>query len=114
MEALDEPRRDDADHALVPFRVGEDVAVTALLRLGPLVDLRDRRAEDPVLHGLPLAVHLLEPLREPPRFVRIVGEQQLERLARMPEPSRGVDPRREPEADGALVDDRGIDVRDAP
>ena len=113
MEALDEPRRDDADHALVPVRVGEDVAVTAPLRLGPLVDLRDRRAEDPVLDGLPLAVHLLEPLREPPRFVRVVGEQQLERLARMPEPAGGVDPRREPEADGALVDDRGIDVRDA-
>ena len=90
-----------------------DVPVAALLRLGPLADLRDRRAEDPVLHGLPLAVHLLEPLREPPRLVRVVGEQQLERLARMPEPAGGVDARREPEADGALVDDRGIDVRDA-
>ena len=31
----------------------------------------------------------------------------------MPEPAGGVDARREPEADGALVDDRRIDVRDA-
>src|SRR5206468_6612781 len=74
--ALDEPRRNDTDHALVPLRVREDVAVTSLLRLRPLVDLCDRRAQDPLLHGLPLAVHLLEPQREAPRLVRIAREQQ--------------------------------------
>jgi hypothetical protein len=112
MKSLDEPRRDDPDHAFVPVRVRDDVAAPATLVLRPLVDLRDRRAQDPVLDTLPLAVHLLEPEREPLRLGGVVGEQQLERLAWVAEPAGGVDPRSEPEPDGALVHDRRIDVRD--
>ena len=48
-EALDEARRDDPDHALVPVRAGDDVAAMAAARLGPRLDLVDRGAEDPLL-----------------------------------------------------------------
>ena len=54
--ALDEPRRDDADHAFVPALAGDDVAAMAALRLRPLLDLRDRFAQDALLDRLPLAV----------------------------------------------------------
>ena len=112
VEALDEPGRDDPDHALVPGLVGEHVAAAALFRLRPLVDLRERLAHDPVLDSLPLAVQLLELVREPAGLVLVLGEQQLERGARAAEPARRVDPRREPEPDGALVDPRRVDARD--
>ena len=80
------------------------------LLLGPLLDLRRRLAEDPRLDRLPLAVQLLELVREPPRLVGVVGQQQLERGARMAEPSGGVDARPEPEAARAGVDRRRIDA----
>jgi hypothetical protein len=63
VEALDEPRGDDADHALVPALVGEHVAALAALRLGPLVDLGERLAQDAVLDALALAVQLFELVR---------------------------------------------------
>src|SRR5205085_6604170 len=50
---LDEPRRDDPDHPLVPVLSGEDVAAPPPARLGPLLHLRDGRAENPVLDRLP-------------------------------------------------------------
>ena len=68
--ALDEPRGDDADHALVPVRAGDDVAAVRAALLGPGLDLVDRGAEDPLLDGLPLAVQLLELLGEPRRLGR--------------------------------------------
>ena len=111
MEALDEPGRDDPDHAFVPVLVGEDVAAAALFRLRPLVDLLERLADDPVLDSLPLAVQLLELVRELAGLVLVLGQQQLERRARAAEPARRVDPRREPEADGALVDSGRVDTR---
>src|SRR5262249_21422539 len=110
--ALDETGRDDSDHALVPVGVGERVPVTPPPRLGPLLDLLRRRPENAILYRLPLPVHLLEALRQPLRLGEVVGQEELERFARMAEPAGGVDPRCEPEADRALVDDRGIDVRD--
>ena len=39
VEALDEPRGDDADHALVPVLAGDDVRAPRLLLLGPRLDL---------------------------------------------------------------------------
>ena len=85
-------------------------ARTAPLRFRPFLDLRDRRAHDLVLDCLPVAVQLLEPVGEPARLVGVLGQQQLERCARMTEPARGVDPRREPEADRARVDRGRIDA----
>ena len=64
VEALDEPRGDDADHALVPVLAREDVAAAAALPLGQRLDERDRLAQDPVLDRLALAVQLLELCRE--------------------------------------------------
>ncbi len=111
IEALDETRGDDADHALVPVGAGDDVPAPAALRLRPGLDLRHGRAEDPVLDLLPLAVQLLETRREAARLLLVLGEDQVERCAGVPEPPGGVDPRREPEADRAGVDGGGVDVR---
>ena len=110
VEALDEPRRHDPDHALVPALVGQDVAAPALLRLRPFLDLGQRLAQDPVLDALPLAVELLELVSQFPGLVSVLGEQELERRTRPAEAPRGVDARREPEPDRALVDPRGIDA----
>ena len=87
-----------------------DVAALRLPGRRPCLDLIDGRAEDPVLDRLPVAVQLLEPLREPRRLVRVVGEQELERGLGAAEAPGGVDARREPERDRALVDRR----RDRP
>ncbi len=110
VEALDEPRGDDPDHALVPALVGEHVATPSLLRLGPCVDLRERVAQDPVFDSLPLAVQLLELVREAAGLVLVFGEQKLERRSGPAQSSRRVDARRQPEPDGALVDPRRIDA----
>src|SRR5581483_3312684 len=56
VKPLDEPRRDDADHALVPALAGDDVRASRTQVLGPLVDLLERLAEDARLDRLPLAV----------------------------------------------------------
>ena len=108
--ALDEPRGDDADHALVPALAGDDVAAPAAARLGPRLDLVDRLARDPLLDGLPLAVQRLELLGERLRLVGVLGQQQRERSLGPAEPAGRVDARREPEADRRLVDRRGIDA----
>ena len=110
---LDEPRGDDADHALVPVLAGDDVAAAAAAGIGPRLDLGGRRAEDPVLDGLALAVQVLELLGELLGLARVVGEEQRERRLGPAEPAGGVDPRSEPEADRALVAGRRIDAGDA-
>src|SRR5205823_6188853 len=99
VEALDQPRRDDPDHALVPVLAREDVAASPARRLGPGLHLRDRRAEDPVLDRLPVAIQLLELRGEPVGLVAILRQQELERGAGAAEPARGVDPRCETEPD---------------
>ena len=111
VEALDEARRDDPDHALVPVLAPDHVAAPALLGLGPRLDFGNRRAQDPVLDRLPVLVQELELTGEPLRLLDIGRQQQLERRVGAPEPAGGVDPRREPEPDGRGVDGRGIDPR---
>src|ERR671935_1446355 len=101
--ALDEPRGDDADHSLVPVLSPEDVRTAPLLRIRPFVDLFDRRAQDAILDGLPVAVQLLEALGERPRLRCVLRQEQVERRARMAEPACCVDARRETEADVARV-----------
>ena len=60
MEPLDKARRHDADHALVPVFVPEDVAAPAARGLRQALDQRDGLAEDTVLYGLAVPVQLLE------------------------------------------------------
>ena len=103
-------RRDDADHALVPALVGEDVAAPALLRLRPFLDLGQRLAQDPVLDALPLTVQLFELVRELPGLVGVLGEQELQGGTRPARAPGRVDPRRESEPDRTLVDPGGIDT----
>ena len=110
MEPLDEARGDDADHALVPALVREHVPAPPLLRLRPLLDAGHRLARDSLLDGLAVAVQPLELAGEPLRLGAILGQQQVEGDARMAEPSRRVDARREPEADAACVHRGRIDA----
>src|SRR6266540_2149375 len=110
--ALDETGGDDPDHALVPVLTPEDIGAAPLLRLRPLVDLRDRGAKDAFLHGLAVAIQLLELVGEPPGLVAVAGEQQLEGGSGMAEPAGCVDARREPEPDGARVHGGRIDSRE--
>src|SRR3954454_16537456 len=100
-EALDEARGDDPDHALVPVGAREDVGAAPLQRLRPGRDLGDRRAQDPVLDALPLAVQLLEACRGLLGLRLVAREDEVERAAGVAEPSGGVDARPEAEADGA-------------
>ena len=108
---LDQPRCHDADHALVPVFAPDDVGAAAPSGLRPVFDLCDRRPQDLVLDGLPIAIQILQAIGKTSRLVGVVGQQQLERGTRMAEPARGVDPRRQPEADLARVDGGGIDAR---
>jgi hypothetical protein len=109
---LDQPRGDDADHALVPALAGDDVAATTTPRLRPRLDLVDRLAEDALLDHLPLAVQRLELLGEELRLAIVFGEEQPERSLRSAQPARSIDPRREPEANGLLVDGGRVDAAD--
>ena len=79
VEALDEPGRHDPDHALVPVLAPDHVAAATLLRLGPRLDLGDRRSQDPVLDRLPVLVQKLELAGEPLCLLGVGREQQLER-----------------------------------
>src|SRR5205823_2361285 len=54
VEALDEPGRDDPDHALVPALAGNHVGTPRLVLVGPRLDLLRGFAEDAPLHRLPL------------------------------------------------------------
>ena len=76
----------------------------------PRLDLGDGLAEDPALHGLALAVQLLERVGEPPRLRLVLGEEQLERLPRVPEATGRVQARRKTEADGPGVDGGRVDA----
>ena len=111
VEPLDEPRRDDPDHALVPVLVPEDVPTPSPLRLGQRVHGRDRVAQDPLLDRLAIAIQLLEDVGATPCLVRIGRQHELERHVGTTQPAGSVDPGREAEADGAGVDGCRIHVR---
>ena len=109
VEALDEPRGDDPDHALVPVLVCNDVAAPTLAALGPRLDLGNSLADDPVLDRLPLAVQLLEAAGELGGLRVVLGEEELQRRLGMREPPGCVDPRRQTESDSAGVDGGRVD-----
>ena len=104
--ALDEARRDDPDHALVPALAGDDVAAPPAARLGPRLDLVDRLAQDPLLDRLPLAVQRLELLGQPFASRSSSVSSSASAASGRHEPSGRVDARREPEADRRLVERR--------
>src|SRR5579859_3211318 len=79
VEALDETRRHDADHALVPVLPGDDVRTPAAVGLRPRLHDCDRLAQDAAFDRLALTVQLLELVRERARLLRVVRQQQLER-----------------------------------
>src|SRR5436190_1150635 len=82
-------------------------------RLRPRLDLRDRGSGDPLLDRLPLPVERLGLLAELGGLSGIVRKEQLEGGLRTAQPAGRVDPRREAEADRALVAGGGIDACDA-
>ncbi len=108
--ALDEAGGDDADHAGMPSLASDDVPAGLAALGGASLDGRDGRAHDVGLDRLALAVPLLETTRERLGLGTVAGEQEVERLARMPEAARGIDPRpeAEPEVGGAQA--RTIDA----
>ena len=111
--ALDEPRGDDADHALVPAGAGDHVGAATPALLGPLLDRLDGLPQDPLLDGLPVAIQVLELGGELLRGLTLLRQQELERGFGPAEPSGGVQARREPEADRTGVDRGRIHARRA-
>ena len=112
-ESLDEPRGDDADHALVPALAPHHVGAAAALLRRPGVDGSDGLAEDPLLDGLAVAVERLELVREQVGFACVLGEHEVQGHVGPPEPSRRVEAWGEAERDGGRVDGRRIDAGDA-
>ena len=108
--ALDEPGRDDADHARVPPLAGDDVAASLAALGRTSLDRGDGRAQDVGLDRLALAVPLLETPRERLGLCAVAREQEVERLARMAEPAGGVDPRAEAEPEVGGAQARTIDA----
>ncbi|MER3411370.1 MAG: hypothetical protein C4305_02945, partial [Thermoleophilia bacterium] len=76
--ALDQPRRDDADHALVPALVGEDVGAAGPLLGRPGLDPLRRLAKDPLLHLLAIPVQFLQAPSQPGGLGLALGEEKLE------------------------------------
>ena len=76
----------------------------------PRLDLGDGLAEDPPLDGLALAVQLLERTGEAAGLGLVLGEEQLERLSRVPEAARRVEAGCEPETHGPGVDGGRVDA----
>ena len=112
-ESLDEPRGDDADHALVPALAPDDVGAPAALLGRPRVDDGDRLAEDPLLDRLAVAVQRLELVREQVGLAVVLRQHEVQADVRPAEPPGCIEPRREPEADGGRVDGGRIDARHA-
>ena len=96
----------------MPVGPGDDVAAPLPARLRPTLDLVEGGAQDALLDGLALTVQLLELEGEPPRVVGVLGEQQLECGLRPAEAARGVDARRQAEADRTLVAGCRVDACD--
>src|SRR5262249_5583208 len=93
VEALDEAGGDEADHAFVPVLPPDDESAPAAPILGPGLDRSSSLAEDCLLHGLTIAIELLQPVGEVGRLGGVLGQDQLERDVGPPKPAGGVDAR---------------------
>ena len=108
--ALGEAGGDDADHPGMPalgrehVRGGARAALLAQQRLGLEADAR--------LDVAALRIDGVELRRDGARPLRVGGQQQLEPGVGAVEAAGGVEPRREAEADRALVDEARVDARD--
>ena len=109
MVALDQPRGDDPDHALVPALPRDDVAAPRAPGLGPGLDGLDRFPRDPLLDRLPVAVQLLELGGQRRRLGLIFRQEQHQCGLGAAEAAGGVQARSEPEADRAGVDRGRVD-----
>ena len=98
-ELLDDARRDDADHAGVPalLRQHDAVGRRKIHREHQRARLLERRAID----LLPARVELLELTRDRVGLLLVRREHQLDAAQRAAESARGVESRREDEADAA-------------
>ncbi len=108
---LHQPRCHDADHALVPVPRCDHVGVPIAPFGRRDVHQGDRLLQDGVLHRLPVAIEVLELGGELAGAALVGGEHQLERLAGMAQPARGVDARGQPEADVRCRDVHAVDPR---
>ena len=102
---------DDSDHALVPIGAGHGIRAPGAPFRRPLFDLGHGLPEDPALYRLALAVQLLEGVGQPARLRLVLGEQELERLARVAEASRCVQARGEAEPDGPCIGGSWVHAR---
>ena len=94
----------------MPVLAPEDVAPPSALLRRQRLDERDRLTDDAILHGLALPVQLLELGCELLGPCLVLGEDQLEGGIGAAQPARGVDARRESEADRGGVDRRRVDM----
>ena len=111
IELLHQAGCHDADDALVPILVPQDVAPPKASRFGQLFDESGCLSQDPVFHRLAITIELLEIRCELAGLVGVVGQDQLECGIGPTQPPCGVDPGREPKADRARVDRGRIDSR---
>jgi hypothetical protein len=108
--ALDQTRRHDPDHALVP--VGRRQHVGAALSPDGVASLHllCGQLEDLFLDRLAAAVQALEFRGQLTGTIIVIGQQQVEGDAGVPQPSGRVDARAEPEAEVARRDARAVDA----
>ncbi len=106
--ALDQPRGDDPDHAGMPALAGEDQPRGRPQLLGQLAQVRLCRRVDLALGRPPLGVGPAQLDRDLLRPTGIVAQQQLDPGVGPVQPPRGVDPRRQPERQVALVERRRL------
>ena len=108
--ALDQPRRHDPDHALVP--VGRRQHVGAPLAPGGVASLHllCGQLEDLLLDRLAAAVQALELRGQLAGAIIVIGQQQVEGNAGVPQPPGRVDARAEPEAEVTRRDARAVDA----
>ena len=91
----------------MPALARDHVRAPPAASIGPLFDRLDGLAQDPLLDSLPVAVQLVELRRERFGLRGVIGQEQLERRDGPAEPSRSVEPRRNPEPDRPRAEQGG-------
>ncbi len=110
-EALDDARRDDADHARMPT-LGRDHESARGIEVEALHHL-DRGGERSLVEVLAAAVEFLEVTRQTHRLLRIARGEQLDAADRFAEPAHSVQSRRQPESDASGGERLAVESRRA-
>ena len=108
---VDQTGGDDADDAGMPLSGSEDKSAFFLLA-GGLIDVFQDFGNDHFFHRLPLAVAVLQPLRQLPGLFEIFREQKPDGVQGRPDASGGIDPRNEAKRGFAGIDDLIFDAAD--